>query len=124
MKNDYKLSSVTAGRARLICDIDEKWNGPPPRCEPILCDPPAMVAHSYMEINEIDRSESVPVRNNFNRSLLINSIVTYTCEKGYRLVGSRQITCLNTGLYDRVAPTCIGTYLFHNKSYSKSHNLS
>ncbi|XP_011707178.1 PREDICTED: protein lev-9-like, partial [Wasmannia auropunctata] len=23
------------GRARLTCDIDERWNGPPPRCEPI-----------------------------------------------------------------------------------------
>lgn len=22
-----------AGRARLVCDIDERWNGPPPRCE-------------------------------------------------------------------------------------------
>lgn len=21
------------GRAQLICDIDERWNGPPPRCE-------------------------------------------------------------------------------------------
>ncbi|XP_011631815.1 uncharacterized protein LOC105423669 [Pogonomyrmex barbatus] len=95
------------GRARLTCDIDERWNGPPPRCEPILCDPPAAVAHSYVEIDEIDKGESVPARNNFNRSLLVGSIVIYTCEKGYRLVGSRQIMCLNTGLYDRVAPTCI-----------------
>lgn len=22
-----------AGRAMLTCDIDERWNGPPPRCE-------------------------------------------------------------------------------------------
>lgn len=21
------------GRAQLACDIDERWNGPPPRCE-------------------------------------------------------------------------------------------
>lgn len=21
------------GRARLVCDIDERWNGPPPRCD-------------------------------------------------------------------------------------------
>ncbi|KAG5328387.1 SVEP1 protein, partial [Acromyrmex heyeri] len=90
------------GRARLICDVDELWNGPPPRCEPILCDPPATVAHSSIEIER----ESVLVRNTFNQSLQVNSIVTYTCEKGYRLVGSRQIMCLNTGSYDRVAPTC------------------
>jgi hypothetical protein len=23
------------GRAQLTCDIDERWNGPPPRCEGI-----------------------------------------------------------------------------------------
>ncbi|XP_014487109.1 PREDICTED: uncharacterized protein LOC106750941 [Dinoponera quadriceps] len=94
------------GRARLTCDIDERWNGPPPRCEPILCDPPAVVAHSTIHVEEIDEDQSVPVRNSFNRSLLVGSIVTYTCEKGYRLVGFRQILCLTTGLYDHVAPTC------------------
>ncbi|XP_020284690.1 uncharacterized protein LOC109855186 isoform X2 [Pseudomyrmex gracilis] len=95
------------GRARLTCDIDERWNGPPPRCEPILCDPPTAVPHSYIQIEEIDEDESAPVKNNFNQSLLVGSIVTYTCEKGYRLVGFRQILCLATGLYDHVAPTCI-----------------
>ncbi|KYN41919.1 Sushi, von Willebrand factor type A, EGF and pentraxin domain-containing protein 1 [Trachymyrmex septentrionalis] len=89
------------GRARLICDVDERWNGPPPRCEPILCDPPATVAHSSIEIER----ESV-LSNTSNQSLQVNSIVTYTCEKGYRLVGYRQIMCLSTGSYDRVAPTC------------------
>ncbi|XP_032679645.1 uncharacterized protein LOC116848037 isoform X2 [Odontomachus brunneus] len=95
------------GRARLTCDIDERWNGPPPRCEPILCDPPAMVAHSTINIEEIDEDGNIPIRTNFNRSLLVGSIVIYTCEKGYRLVGFRQILCLATGLYDHIAPTCI-----------------
>ncbi|XP_036138275.1 uncharacterized protein LOC105839437 isoform X2 [Monomorium pharaonis] len=94
------------GRALLMCDVDERWNGPPPRCEPIRCAPPAAIAHGYIEIEKIDKDESVSLKNNFNRSLLVNSVVTYTCEKGYRLVGSRQITCLSTGFYDRVAPTC------------------
>lgn len=26
---------VMVGRAQLACDIDERWNGPPPRCEGI-----------------------------------------------------------------------------------------
>ncbi|XP_011168469.2 CUB and sushi domain-containing protein 3 [Solenopsis invicta] len=92
------------GRALLMCDVDERWNGPPPRCEPIRCAAPAPVTHGYIE--KIDTDESAAAKN-LNRSLLVNSIVTYTCEKGYRLVGSRQITCLSTGFYDRVAPTCI-----------------
>ncbi|XP_076248617.1 uncharacterized protein LOC143188304 [Calliopsis andreniformis] len=94
------------GRARLTCDIDERWNGPPPRCEPVLCDPPTPVPHSFIQIDEIDETETIPAKGNFSRSLLVGSIVTYTCEKGYRLTGFRQILCLPTGLYDHVAPTC------------------
>ncbi|XP_076670028.1 uncharacterized protein LOC143369675 [Andrena cerasifolii] len=94
------------GRARLTCDIDERWNGPPPRCEPILCDPPTPVPHSYIQIDEIDETETMPAKASVNRSLLVGSIVTYTCEKAYRLTGHRQILCLPTGLYDHVAPTC------------------
>ncbi|KAL0116873.1 hypothetical protein PUN28_010031 [Cardiocondyla obscurior] len=93
------------GRARLTCDIDERWNGPPPRCEPIFCDPPAVVPHSHIKVDEVNKEGNRG--RNLNRSLLVNSIVTYTCETGYRLVGSQQITCLNTGLYDRAAPSCI-----------------
>lgn len=26
---------VVVGRSYLSCDVDERWNGPPPRCEPI-----------------------------------------------------------------------------------------
>ncbi|XP_015174551.1 PREDICTED: uncharacterized protein LOC107065407 isoform X1 [Polistes dominula] len=94
------------GRARLTCDIDERWNGPPPRCEPIHCDPPTMISHSFVKIDEIDETE-IAGKTNVNRSLLVGSIVTYTCEKGYRLIGSRQILCLQTGLYDHAAPSCI-----------------
>ncbi|XP_015607067.1 uncharacterized protein LOC107273415 [Cephus cinctus] len=91
------------GRARLTCDIDERWNGPPPRCEPIRCEPPSAVPHSSIEVEEIDAEKNIASNN---RSLLVGSIVTYTCEKGYKLVGSRQILCLTTGLYDHAAPAC------------------
>nr|XP_012232522.1 PREDICTED: uncharacterized protein LOC105678072 isoform X2 [Linepithema humile] len=94
------------GRARLTCDIDERWNGPPPRCEPVRCDPPATVAHSSIRIDDGNKGKNVPARNNFNQSLLVGSIVTYTCDKGYQLDGVRQILCLATGLYDHVPPTC------------------
>ncbi|XP_012279184.1 uncharacterized protein LOC105699061 [Orussus abietinus] len=91
------------GRARLTCDIDERWNGPPPRCEPIRCDPPATILHGYMQIDEINVEEGP---GSGNRSLLVGSIVTYACEKSYRLNGPKQILCLATGSYDHAAPTC------------------
>ncbi|XP_015116058.1 uncharacterized protein LOC107040475 [Diachasma alloeum] len=92
------------GRARLTCDIDERWNGPPPRCEPIRCDPPPTVSHSTIQLDEIDVEENLV--KSTNRSLLVGSVVIYTCEKGYKLTGHRQILCLPTGLYDHAAPTC------------------
>lgn len=101
----------------MTCDVDERWNGPPPKCEPILCDPPTAVAHSSIHIEEIDEEEKGLIRTNFNRSLLVGSIVTYTCEKGYRPVGFRQILCLATGLYDHAAPTCTGTLKQHISSH-------
>ncbi|XP_008217342.2 uncharacterized protein LOC100121422 [Nasonia vitripennis] len=97
------------GRARLTCDIDERWNGPPPRCEPIRCDPPATVAHSQIQIDEIDIEDVTTqklAKNETNRSLFVGSIVTYTCDKGYRLTGNRQLLCLPSGSYDRTPPTC------------------
>ena len=95
------------GRARLTCDIDERWNGPPPRCEPIRCDFPAVVPHSQIHVDDV-ANEETSNRGDHNRSLIVGSIVTYTCEKGYRLVGHRQILCLATGSYDHALPSCIG----------------
>lgn len=92
------------GRARLTCDIDERWNGPPPRCEPIRCDPPTVVPHSHFQVDEISSEESESKNN--NRSLIVGSIVIYTCDKGYRLNGHRQILCLASGSYDHPPPSC------------------
>lgn len=115
------------GRARLTCDIDERWNGPPPRCEPIRCDPPATVAHSQIQIDEIDIED---VKSALaatggaapgNRSLFVGSIVTYTCDKGYRLTGNRQLLCLPSGSYDRPAPICTGEYWALRTTYKRNH---
>lgn len=93
------------GRARLTCDIDERWNGPPPHCEPIRCDSPPLVPHSYIQVDEV-ANEDTSSRGSSNRSLIVGSIVTYTCEKGYRLTGHRQILCLASGSYDHAPPSC------------------
>lgn len=93
------------GRARLTCDIDERWNGPPPRCEPIHCDPPPSLTHGTVQIEE----PNAPInegKNQANRSLFVGSIVTYSCNKGYKINGHQQLLCLSTGLYDHAGPVC------------------
>ncbi|XP_046667022.1 uncharacterized protein LOC124358766 isoform X1 [Homalodisca vitripennis] len=85
----YKL----IGRAQLICDLDERWDGPPPRCHPVRCsDPP-----------EIENGE---VFLNSNVSV-VGTVVEYSCiSRKYRLIGAKQIICLPSGQYDKPAPQC------------------
>lgn len=33
VRYECKPGYTLVGRAELVCDIDERWNGPPPRCE-------------------------------------------------------------------------------------------
>ncbi|XP_026470514.1 uncharacterized protein LOC113374759 [Ctenocephalides felis] len=79
------------GRARLTCDLDERWNGPPPRCEPTQCELLPLVSHAIAEGTG---------RN-------VGDLVAYSCHRGYTLSGAPVLTCLNNGLWDRPVPECI-----------------
>lgn len=102
------------GRARLVCDIDERWNGPPPRCEPILCEPPP----------EIENGEFF-MSNNIS---IAGTVVEYSCNsRKFKLVGSKKIVCLPIGQYDKPPPSCkeestrpIGIVGVPNKPTSKA----
>ncbi|XP_045463133.1 uncharacterized protein LOC123672859 [Harmonia axyridis] len=80
-------------RAELICDVDARWNGPPPRCELIECSGSLEIENGHFEL--INKNETV-----------FGTIVRYTCTAGYKLVGPRQITCLSNEQYDALPPTC------------------
>ncbi|KAF2906005.1 hypothetical protein ILUMI_00172 [Ignelater luminosus] len=80
------------GRAQLACDIDERWNGPPPRCEPILCEPPPGILNGIVSASD--------------NETLFGTIIEYSCNSGYKLRGASQITCMSNGQYDNVAPVC------------------
>ncbi|CAG9854104.1 unnamed protein product [Phyllotreta striolata] len=79
------------GRAQLACDIDERWNGPPPRCEALQCESPAEIDNGIVDIS-----------NGSN----YGSTVQYTCNSGYVLDGHSTLTCLSNGQYDHPIPTC------------------
>ncbi|KAK9499776.1 hypothetical protein O3M35_002748 [Rhynocoris fuscipes] len=85
----YKMS----GRAHLICDLDERWDGPPPRCQPILCGEPPVVTNGDMFLS--------------NNVTIAGTVVEYSCiSKKYKLIGPKQITCLDNGKYDKPPPVC------------------
>lgn len=78
------------GRNDLMCDLDQRWNGPPPRCEPLICPDPPTIRNGDYEISE-------RTGNSFT--------VVYKCNPQFRLFGSGKIQC-NEGTYDSDPPEC------------------
>ncbi|XP_026741573.1 CUB and sushi domain-containing protein 3 isoform X1 [Trichoplusia ni] len=79
------------GRSRLVCDYDERWNGPPPRCEVVQCAEPPQLQNGRVSFN----------------SSTFGSMAEYSCTRGFKLQGEKRIACLASGLWDKPAPTCI-----------------
>lgn len=81
------------GRAMLTCDIDERWNGPPPRCELIECDAlPASVQNAKI---------LTPNGTTFG------SKADILCPTGFEVDGPSQISCLPNGQWSDPIPTCV-----------------
>lgn len=81
------------GRAMLTCDIDERWNGPPPRCEVIECEAlPDSIQNSHI---------STP------NGTFFGSKAEITCPQGFRLDGPKIITCLPNGQWSHPIANCI-----------------
>uniref|UniRef100_A0A1B0FG42 Uncharacterized protein n=1 Tax=Glossina morsitans morsitans TaxID=37546 RepID=A0A1B0FG42_GLOMM len=81
------------GRALLTCDFDERWNGPPPRCEIVECD--TLPGNYYNTII------SAP------NGTYYGSRAEISCPNGYRLEGPRILSCLASGQWSSALPRCI-----------------
>lgn len=90
---------VLVGRATLACDADGRWNGPPPRCEPVLCPQPPMIVNGGFSLSN-------------NNSTMFGSAVEYSCEPGFELIGERVITCNLAGYWDAQPGYCLGKQTF------------
>ncbi|XP_065299700.1 uncharacterized protein [Dermacentor albipictus] len=84
---------VLIGRSLLVCDVDQRWNGPPPRCEPVMCRPPPAVAHALVRL-------SAP-------STIFGTVAEYDCEPGYQLSGNPHLLCGPTGFWQGDVPVCL-----------------
>ncbi|XP_034231710.1 uncharacterized protein LOC117639872 [Thrips palmi] len=81
------------GRALLTCDIDERWNGPPPKCQPIECEEPSAIQHGRAVLK--------------TNSTRVGAVVEYGCStRGYKLLGPKTLTCLPSGLWNQDPPVC------------------
>jgi len=85
---------VLVGRNELLCDVDQRWNGPPPRCEPVYCDEPKQIRHGGFSLS--------------TNSTRFGTVVSYYCSSPrHNLVGPAKITCLKDGSYNADPPSCV-----------------
>ncbi|XP_049542444.1 uncharacterized protein LOC125955327 [Anopheles darlingi] len=81
------------GRAVLTCDIDERWNGPPPRCELIECDPlPTLFANGVVFAPN---------------QTVYGAVAEVRCNRDYVPDGVPAIRCTATGQWNHTLPACI-----------------
>jgi len=84
---------VLVGRSELMCDVDQRWNGPPPRCEPVYCNEPKQIRYGGFSLS--------------TNSTRFGTVVTYYCSSSrHELVGPKKITCLKDGSYNAPSPVC------------------
>uniref|UniRef100_A0A1A7X820 Sushi, von Willebrand factor type A, EGF and pentraxin domain containing 1 n=2 Tax=Iconisemion striatum TaxID=60296 RepID=A0A1A7X820_9TELE len=82
----YNISSHT----RLVCQEDGKWNGTAPSCLPAECETPPSPEHGLLKVTDSS----------------LGSVVRYSCEDGYELVGEAVRQCLSGQLWTSEAPVC------------------
>ncbi|XP_076799587.1 uncharacterized protein LOC143444282 [Clavelina lepadiformis] len=124
---------VLIGHERATCRENGQWSSNPPQCSDINECLTSNVCHhsadcinsdgSYScncrhghtgdgrnECTQIScRQPSNPVRGSYStqQSYALNSVVVFNCISGYEISGSRQITCLQTGEWSDVEPSCV-----------------
>ena len=84
---------VAVGRTLLMCDVDERWNGPPPRCDPVYCPEPKPIRNGGMSLS--------------TNSTEYGSVLTYYCTSPrYVLVGRPKLVCSEDGSWNGRTPSC------------------
>ncbi|XP_036402136.1 CUB and sushi domain-containing protein 1-like [Megalops cyprinoides] len=81
------------GNATRFCQEDGRWSGSPPYCSggsPGYCGDPGIPPHG----------------SRLGEEFKLKSLLRFTCEAGYTLIGSAERTCLLNGSWSGTQPVC------------------
>lgn len=106
------------GRAMLTCDIDERWNGPPPRCERnYIFSLTRKFVYGFINVMPFMytlavQCDELPDIHENARILSPNGTsfgarAEITCAPGFRPNGARFITCLVSGQWSDSLSPCV-----------------
>ncbi|KAK3090083.1 hypothetical protein FSP39_009008 [Pinctada imbricata] len=79
------------GDARLTCNSNSEWSGNVPSCELVECESPSRVTSNGRMIGD---------------DFSYGATISYECDPGYNLVGSKNRTCQDNGEWDEKIPIC------------------
>ncbi|KAM3932341.1 CUB and sushi domain-containing protein 1 isoform 2-T2 [Leptodactylus fuscus] len=84
---------ILIGNATRVCQEDSRWSGILPHCSgnnPGMCGDPGIPAHGSRLGNEFKTK----------------SLLRFSCEMGYTLLGSMERICLSNGSWSGIQPSC------------------
>ncbi|XP_076231899.1 sushi, von Willebrand factor type A, EGF and pentraxin domain-containing protein 1 isoform X3 [Calliopsis andreniformis] len=88
------------GNPRRVCNADGKWSGLPPVCIGRTCKNLLAPENGDIEyvVEEYERDDL--------SILQVGQQLEFKCDFGFRLVGEKFLTCLESGVWDHDRPTC------------------
>nr|XP_050859532.1 sushi, von Willebrand factor type A, EGF and pentraxin domain-containing protein 1-like isoform X2 [Vespula vulgaris] len=89
------------GSVRRICKSNGKWSGLPPLCIGVTCKSLLAPENGDIEyIIEENERDDITI-------LQAGQQIEFKCNSGFRLVGEKYLTCLETGIWNHDNPVCI-----------------
>ena len=84
------IGHVMTGASSLLCQENGTWSQPLPVCPPVTCPPLPEPEHGHVDGDDVT----------------FGGEFTFTCDRGYRLVGSDSLLCMEDGRWDAEVPVC------------------
>jgi hypothetical protein len=91
------------GNKNITCTSTGDWNGKPPSCaasSPHNDSCPPLTLSDHVKPSSTDTA--------------INTVISFTCEDGYNMIGNKNITCTSTGDWNGKPPSCATTSSSHS----------
>ncbi|NXN98951.1 DAF1 protein, partial [Rhinopomastus cyanomelas] len=83
------------GTGSLYCTESGAWSHPPPICQVVRCPRPPSITNGKL-------------KGNVSAPFSLGASVTYSCDRGYSLVGEASINCTASGTWSQPPPWCQG----------------
>ncbi|XP_018565850.1 sushi, von Willebrand factor type A, EGF and pentraxin domain-containing protein 1 [Anoplophora glabripennis] len=92
IKYDCEVGHILRGEDTHVCERDGEWSGTTPTCEYIDCGKVPTMPYGTVEY--------------VNGTTYLNSIITYSCVRSYRLNGVPKRICLENNQWSDSSPKC------------------